>query len=682
MHWLYKHVLSEPEPRPLLWIAHHADLLTQAARTFERFLGVGTRRAPLTLRTISGAHGKPVTALGRGADVSLATIQSLSRRPDIVEHFFRRNRDCFVVVDEAHHAAARTYQEVLSIAGRYRKSELLGLTATPTRMVEEEIGFLKKVFRQGIIYQARLVDLIEKRILSRPVLETVHTNFDFDRDLTAKELRDLRRFGDFTPKLLNKIGKHAKRNKLVVSQYLKHRRAYGQTLVFAADIAHCYTLAKEFTRKGVRTNYVASARHDRSTTEEVIQDFHEGRIEVLVNVMMLTEGVDLPRVQSVFLARPTASEILLRQMVGRGMRGPKAGGREKVFIVSFADHWERFPGWLDPISVLDIEAEPQREERRYQRGKLVGIPWELISAAGELAPYVEPSLVTSLIPVGWYHFKYHNPELGQASAILVFEQQKAAYERFIRDSVDNHYVLSGPGGAAARYFGDVPDPRPSNDNLKNLHAYIMEFGRPKYVSFDQKAAFEPEVVARKYRRLPADELVRKAEALFEATLAGEYYSTKERYAQAVLSALGDVIMRVPPPVDRPITQPVARTKRLPPGSWPLERIRDEVREQMRLSMPAPAIAWSKRPLSSSWGFYRYGDQRIVINSALKTSAVGRNTIAFLVYHELLHHEFGHGVGHGTVFRERERQFPGCIDAEAELDTLRETYRIPGMRVGN
>jgi len=60
---------------------------------------------------------------------------------------------------------------------------------------------------------------------------------------------------------------------------------------------------------------------------------------VLVNVNILTEGTDLPSVQTVFLARPTTSTILMTQMIGRALRGEKAGGTATAYIVSFVDHW-------------------------------------------------------------------------------------------------------------------------------------------------------------------------------------------------------------------------------------------------------------------------------------------------------------------------------------------------------
>ena len=335
--WLMKNVLSEPSERPILWIAHRAELLQQAAKTFNELRCLARRKNPLKLRCISGAHGKPITALLKPVDISLCTIQSMSTQKgqDVVRAFFEKNKHCVIVIDEAHHAAAQSYRNAVSPVLRRRNVEILGLTATPTRTIKAEVDRLKRIFSQGIVYQIDQPTLIERGILSRPICSTVRTGLNFDRHLTIKELKFLKTFGDLPESILHKIASHGPRNKLIVNHYLQHRQTFGQTLVFATGIGHCYALAKHFKDKGISADYVASVRNDRSTNEEVVERFRRKKIDVLINVMLLTEGVDLPNTESVFLARPTSSEILMRQMVGRGMRGPKAGGGAEVRIVSF-----------------------------------------------------------------------------------------------------------------------------------------------------------------------------------------------------------------------------------------------------------------------------------------------------------------------------------------------------------
>ena len=679
VYWLLKNVLSDDESRSIIWIAHRAELIQQAAEAFHELSGIVNRSDILTLRCISGLHGKPITALLRPADVSLCTIQSLSRRPDIVEEYFRSNRDCVIVIDEAHHAAAKTYREVLTVASRYKRIEFLGLTATPTRTVEAEVKRLTKLFPDKILYQIDQVTLIERGILAKPICETVLTNHNFDRDLTRKQLAFLQQFGDLPASVLNKIGKNTSRNRLIVNHYIEWKNEYGQTLVFATGIAHCYALAETFKKQGIRADYVASSRHDDKRRSDILQDFRNNKLDVLISVDILTEGFDLPNIQTVFLARPTGSEILMRQMVGRGMRGPKAGGSFEVYIVSFADHWERFAGWLDPISMIEVDAEiSEVGKAKLPPGLTYEIPWELISAASSMAPDIEPTTIFSNLPLGWYQLTFGDPELGKSTAVLVYDQQVEAFERFVNDAASGIAVMGGSSGPVTRYFTDATDPLPSHQSLEHLSKYISEFGKPKFISFEAKRKFDPEIIAKKLAKLPTGEAAKKAEGVYHETLAVEYYQTPERYVRAVMDEIVNAIYGKEKAVDDAVYQTKRLRRELPHGTYSLVSIRDKVRKKMKLRKRAPDIQWSKKPLRSSWGFYRKSDQMIVINSVLKTSAISRTTIEFLVYHELLHHELGVELGHSEQFRVREREYPEVLDAEAELDTLLERYHIPGM----
>ena len=101
--------------------------------------------------------------------------------------------------------------------------------------------------------------------------------------------------------------------------------------------------------------------------------FKNNKLDVLVNVNIMTEGTDVPDVQTVFLTRPTASEGLLMQMIGRGMRGLKAQGTETVNIVDFHDQWDVFNKWLNPewliqdeISDETVVVEGKKRKRQYE----------------------------------------------------------------------------------------------------------------------------------------------------------------------------------------------------------------------------------------------------------------------------------------------------------------------------
>jgi superfamily II DNA or RNA helicase len=99
-----------------------------------------------------------------------------------------------------------------------------------------------------------------------------------------------------------------------VQHYLAERDKYGPTLIFALNVRHAALLADALRERDVRAEYVASCRPNGSEGDSVtpIQRFREGQLDVLINVQMVTEGVDAPGIPTVFLTSPTTSEILLQ----------------------------------------------------------------------------------------------------------------------------------------------------------------------------------------------------------------------------------------------------------------------------------------------------------------------------------------------------------------------------------
>ncbi|KAM9931811.1 hypothetical protein OXX80_008541 [Metschnikowia pulcherrima] len=107
----------------------------------------------------------------------------------------------------------------------------------------------------------------------------------------------------------------------VANAYIQLQQELGlkSTLVFCVDINHCKTLCGVLQAHGVNAQYVTgeTAKHVR---QDILEDFKQGKIAVLCNVLVFTGGTDIPNIDSLILARPTKSRPLLTQMVGRGLR--------------------------------------------------------------------------------------------------------------------------------------------------------------------------------------------------------------------------------------------------------------------------------------------------------------------------------------------------------------------------
>jgi len=159
----------------------------------------------------------------------------------------------------------------------------------------------------------------------------------------------LRDFHELSPDMRARLGTSEVRNTIIARHYAEHSARYGKTLIFAPDVQGAALLTdalRAHLPEGIEAEYLASYRPDSGDRDpqgerELLERYRDpnDRLGVLVNVDMLTEGVDLPITKTVFLARPTSSEILLRQMLGRALRGPAAGGHHEAHIVSFEDDW-------------------------------------------------------------------------------------------------------------------------------------------------------------------------------------------------------------------------------------------------------------------------------------------------------------------------------------------------------
>lgn len=214
-----------------------------------------------------------------------------------------------IVVDEAHHAVAATYRRVFDHFGLFEKDcqrLLVGFTATPRR---GDKLTLAEVFEE-IAYARSLPEMVRAGFLCPVRGWRVHSSVD----IGGVRIRH----GDFVESDLARAVDVPERNRLVVDGY--RRLAPGRrAIVFCVNVAHAQALARGFEEEGVP----AAAVWGAMTLEQrrgALRRFRDGEVSVLTNCNVLTEGFDEPRVDCVLMARPTRSQLLYAQMVGRGTR--------------------------------------------------------------------------------------------------------------------------------------------------------------------------------------------------------------------------------------------------------------------------------------------------------------------------------------------------------------------------
>ena len=449
----------------VLWLAHTHHLLEQALDSFGKRgdsddeMEVGLIHEPkerLRTRVVSGTPGHSrIAAITRDDDVVICTLQTAVRGYREKHAALRAFLDAakgklMVVFDEAHHAPAPSYTEfILALRREEPKMKLLGLTATPMYNDDKREGWLAKLFPQKILFEVSASRLIAAGILAKPI--PIHYKTEFTPKFDAVQFQRWRAtYQDVPENVITQLALNQQRNDMIWSTYVDRRQEFGKTIIFADRWFQCEYLRKELRAKGVRADVVYShvdaepasveGRNNRTRDDnaKVLNDFRNDQLDVLINVRMLTEGTDVPSVQSVFLTRQTTSPILLRQMVGRALRGPKFGGTDTANIVLFTDDWREAIQWAELDELWGTATVGSTVDRRER------LPLELVSIdlirrlarqmeSGEIGPV---SFLT-LLPLGWYVPEFDVEVSGSEDTehirpmVLVYEDEKERYEAFL-----------------------------------------------------------------------------------------------------------------------------------------------------------------------------------------------------------------------------------------------------------
>jgi superfamily II DNA or RNA helicase len=294
-------------------------LAVAVAQQFKRTLFLVHRQELLeqTISSFAAVDSSPVGVIwGKDCDLSkrytVGMIQTVAGR---IDHIPFNHFDC-VIVDECHHAGARTWRETLD---HFRCDLRLGLSATPER---NDGAPLSNLF-DDVVYEMSVKDAVAEGYLVMPKAMMVQTGVSLDR------VRSLA--GDLAEGQLQKVVNTPERNALIVATYREHLEG-RKAVVFTAGVEHAEDLAAVFTEAGYKATSVSGNDPERATK---LLAFKAGEYDVITNAMILTEGFDDKTVSAVLMARPTKSKPLYTQMVGRGLR--QLEGKEDCIIADFTD---------------------------------------------------------------------------------------------------------------------------------------------------------------------------------------------------------------------------------------------------------------------------------------------------------------------------------------------------------
>ena len=458
--WLLKNAIDKK--KKILWIAHRQMLLDQAAESFQKFAykEVVPHISSFCFRIVSGASSHDRTSDIRSSDnLLIVSKDSIGRNIERLDKWLEGEKELYLIVDEAHHSTAKTYRKVIDyVKAKIPDLKIIGLTATPFRTAEEEQGLLAKIYTDGIFngqvvhgdvgitYQIGLKELINRQILAKPIFESFYTDEEYGDSLGVDAWENIQHLDILPDEVAQQMADSAARNKLIVETYKAKHDEYGQTILFAVNVIHAIQLTSLFKKAGIKADFIVSSVRDAATgvtisredNEKKLEDYRNGKLQVLINVNILTEGVDLPKTKTVFLTRPTVSSILMTQMVGRALRGTAAGGTSSAYIVSFVDHWNEHIAWVNPESLFNGNNDFQDNDSERVKRDLRMIA---ISKIEEFAAILDDAVDTTelekvpfekRIPVGMYAFTYLEENgMDHAYKVMVYDSTQDAYKNLM-----------------------------------------------------------------------------------------------------------------------------------------------------------------------------------------------------------------------------------------------------------
>ncbi len=263
-----------------------------------------------------------------------------------------------IVVHNCHHACAKTYRDTIGALGFMDDDPsklLLGVTATTRRL--DKLG-LKNVF-QEIVFERTILTMIKGGYLSDIRGYRTNTNIDLITVKTAG--------GDFVEAELSVMINTPERNQRVIESYLEHAQG-RKAIAFTAGIQHAVDLSEMFNKHNIISKSISGKTTD-DERKKILKEFAKGKIKIICNCNILTEGYDEPSIDCILMARPTKSSSLYTQMVGRGTR--KYPGKSNCIVIDFTDKAHNIcalPDLLgkeieDGESILEIEEREEKEKR-------------------------------------------------------------------------------------------------------------------------------------------------------------------------------------------------------------------------------------------------------------------------------------------------------------------------------
>ena len=315
----------------VLFLVHRATLATQAKDSYQRVFGNAVSMGLVG----AGYHQYD-------KDYVFATVETLNKDAHL-QKYKPDEFDC-IILDEAHHSSANTYQKVMQY---FRPRLFLGMTATPDKRTDNDANDnIYEIFHHQIAYEIRLQQAMEEDLLC-PFHYFGITDLSVVHDMKAKNISE----EEFNKLICDERVKHI----IEQSEYYGYSGDRVKGLIFCSRKQECKELSKKFNDLGYRTvalsgedsEEVRQNAFERLAMEEGEQTYKTKPLDYIFSVDILNEGVDIVEVNQVIMLRPTQSPIVFIQQLGRGLR--KANGKEYVVILDFIGNYNN--NFMIPVAL-------------------------------------------------------------------------------------------------------------------------------------------------------------------------------------------------------------------------------------------------------------------------------------------------------------------------------------------
>lgn len=324
--------IKATKAKRVLFIVHVEHILKQTQNSFEKVM-------PERSEEMGFFTGKEKTY--KGKNIIFSTIQTISKE----KNFSQFDKDFFdyIVIDESHHTAAQSYKKITDY---FEPDYFLGLTATPKRLDRKNI---LDFYDNNLVFEMGQSEAIEQGYLASLNYKGFKDNVDYSNIYYNGFRYDI---GD-----LNKNLMIEKRDQAIISKF-KELASGKKTIGFCVSIDHAEWCAEKFRKEGIDAIAIHSKIENRNSEDayqsasEIIEAFENGKHRVVFVVDMLNEGIDIPDVECLLMLRPTESNTILTQQIGRGLR--ISPNKDEVLVLDFIGNYQTAPTILTGLGIKKV----------------------------------------------------------------------------------------------------------------------------------------------------------------------------------------------------------------------------------------------------------------------------------------------------------------------------------------